>query len=519
MVNLESLGSLVVSGNPDETDAVMRALALELATSFWAGQFSVAVVGFGSELDRFEGVTSYLESTDLLRALYRRRVDSTELLRSSGHATFAHARCVDPSRRWDPLVVLCGPAVAEADVSEFLDVASDPLLGTAVVAIGERVEAQYSVRLTGDTWAASLELLGTVAFPQRIERREWDQVTSILDTAANRESVLSSEEPYVNLPIRLPTAVDEVMSVQSAPRPLQVSARPAVTEDHNGPRGSAVPAGRTFAGAAEMEQARSLAEEGAGTIDTAETRGPSGTEIVVAVLGPVEIRGAARPFARAWAEELVVYLAMHPNGASNEAWATALWPDRLMAPSSLHSTASVARRSLGQNADGGDHLPRSHGRLALARTVGTDWDRFVVLAESGRPEEWRQALELVRGRPFEGLRSSDWPILEGIAPAIEATVVDLSGRLAGTYLRQGNASGAEWAGRRGLVVSPYDERLYRMLMRAADAGGNPAGVDAVMAELLKLVAEDIEPLDAVHPSTMDLYRQLSRRRRFDPERN
>ncbi len=76
----------------------------------------------------------------------------------------------------------------------------------------------------------------------------------------------------------------------------------------------------------------------------------------VAVLGPIEIRGAQRStFTRAWAEELVVYLAMHPNGASNEAWATALWPDRLMAPSSLHSTASVARRSLGQR--GRRHRP------------------------------------------------------------------------------------------------------------------------------------------------------------------
>ncbi len=232
------------------------------------------------------------------------------------------------------------------------------------------------------------------------------------------------------------------------------------------------------------------------------------------MLGPIEIRGAARPFTRAWAEELVVYLAMHPKGVSNEVWATALWPDRLMAPSSLHSTASVARRSLGQGAGGSDHLPRSHGSLALADSVRTDWDQFVSLAASDQPEQWRRALMLVRGRPFEGLRSSDWPILEGIAPAIEAAVVDLSGRLAGFCLRQRDGTGAEWAARRGLVVSPYDERLYRMLMRAADVGGNPAGVEAVMAELLRLIADDVEPLDAVHPSTMDLYRQLSRRRRF-----
>jgi hypothetical protein len=39
-----------------------------------------------------------------------------------------------------------------------------------------------------------------------------------------------------------------------------------------------------------------------------------------------------------------------------------------------------------------------------------------------------------------------------------------------------------------------------------------------MSELLTLVADGIEPLDAVHPSTMDLYRQLSRRQRFSADR-
>jgi DNA-binding SARP family transcriptional activator len=463
-----------------------------LATSFWAGQFSVAVVGFGSELDRFDGVTSHVDPADLIRALYRRRIVGTEALRTTGYRSFAHARQVAPSERWAPLVVVCGPAVAAADVAELIDVAAAPVLGSAVVAVGERMQAQYSVRLTGGDWAASLELLGTVILPQRVEPREWEQVSSLVDTAATRASVLSSEEPYVNLPVRLPPSAGDSTSVRAAP------ARPRATA-------TLVTSGDMGNGRDAAARSESSVPDGAGGV---------GPEIVVAVLGPIEIRGAMRPFTRAWAEELVVYLAMHPKGASNEAWSTALWPDRLMAPSSLHSTASVARRSLGQSANGSDHLPRSHGRLALAPTVGTDWDSFVALAESDRPEQWHRALALVRGRPFEGLRSSDWPILEGIAPAIEAAVVDLSGRLAGSYLRQGNAGAAEWAARRGLVVSRYDERLYRMLMRAADAAGNPAGVDAVMAELLRLVADEIEPLDAVHPSTMDLYRQLSRRRRL-----
>jgi hypothetical protein len=140
----------------------------------------------------------------------------------------------------------------------------------------------------------------------------------------------------------------------------------------------------------------------------------------------------------------------------------------------------------------------------------------VSLAGSSDIEQWRSALELIRGRPFEGLRSTDWPILEGIGPAIEAAVVDLSGRLAGAYLAIDRPEDAQWAARKGLLVSPYDERLYRMLMRAADAAGHPAGVESLMGELIQLVADDIEPFDSIHPATIDLYRSLSRKKRLHP---
>ncbi len=183
------------------------------------------------------------------------------------------------------------------------------------------------------------------------------------------------------------------------------------------------------------------------------------------------VQGARMSFTRAWAQELVVYLAMHPKGVTNEAWATALWPDRLMAPSSLHSTASVARRALGQSRDGQDHLPRSHGRLCLAPTVGTDWDRFVALCEGDSPKSWRAALELVRGRPFEGLRASDWPVLEGIAPAIEATVVDVSGRLAGASLRSGDPGGCRVGGPQGSPGEP----LRRASLPHAHEGSGRGG--------------------------------------------
>jgi DNA-binding SARP family transcriptional activator len=446
MVNLESLGSMVIEGDPVECDAVIRSLALESATSHWADQFDLVVVGFGSELERFVRVTRAMDPVALVHSLCRRRLLAHQELAASGYRSFAEARGATGAERWDPLLVICGPSLDPSEAAEVVDAAADPEVGMAVVAVGPDAQGSHRLSLTGNH-RSSIELLGSVVFPQMISAEDGAGVHGLLDAAEARGSVGYSAEPYVHL-----------------------SVRPTPPPD------------------------------------------PDAGQVTVRVLGTVEIVGAARPFTRAWAQELVVYLAMHPNGASNEAWATALWPDRLMAPSSLHSTASVARRALGTTPEGIDHLPRSHGRLALSPSVVTDWQRFTHLAESEAVEDRRAALNLVRGRPFDGLRSSDWPILEGIGPAIEAAIVDVSGRLAGACLAAGDPSGAEWAARRGLMASPYDERLYRMLMRAADLAGNPAGVESVMSELVRLVADDVEPFDSVHPSTIDLYRSLTRRR-------
>jgi DNA-binding SARP family transcriptional activator len=247
--------------------------------------------------------------------------------------------------------------------------------------------------------------------------------------------------------------------------------------------------------------------------------------VEVVVLGPAEVRGISRPFARAGSLDLVVYLAMHPRGASTEAWATALWPDRLLAAPTLHSIVSEARRCLGRSAAGGDHLPRRRGTLQLAQSVTSDWERLGVLAAQADPEGWREGLSLVRGRPFDALRSPDWTILEGHAAEVEDRIVQLAIRLAEHDLGVGDGRGAERAVRRALLASPYDERLYRLLLRAADLQGNPGGVESAMAELVRLVSgvprvsgppghmlATPDAVACVHPRTADLYRALSRGR-------
>jgi DNA-binding SARP family transcriptional activator len=246
-------------------------------------------------------------------------------------------------------------------------------------------------------------------------------------------------------------------------------------------------------------------------------------QIEIDALGPVEIRGAARPFCRGAAKELVVYLAFHRQGARSDVWAAALWTDRYIAPSTLHSTASVARRALGQSANGTDHLPRGGRRLRLAETVRTDVDRFTEVIADPDPAGWGEALSLVRGRPFEGLNLADWAVLDGTQAYLESMVVDTALGMAEHLLRQGRGEDAEWAIRRGLRASPYDERLYRALLWAAEIMGNRVGMRATMAELRCLAADggsagrNAKPgtsgpaaLSLLHPKTLSLFRDLSR---------
>jgi hypothetical protein len=233
--------------------------------------------------------------------------------------------------------------------------------------------------------------------------------------------------------------------------------------------------------------------------------------VEIAVLGPIEVRGAPGSLdKRPVLTELIVYLAMHPEGASATAWQNALWPGRSVPAQSVSNRLSEARRLLGMELDGTPRLRRSAGRHRLAGII-TDWEQFCALADARRDHtSWRYALDLVRGRPFEDLQEGQWTVFEGFYGEIETAIVDCALRYGEDRLLAGDPGATTWAGQRALRASPYDERLHRLMMRAADASGNRSGVDAIYRNLRVII--DIEgDGSSVHPSTAALYEMLSGR--------
>ena len=155
------------------------------------------------------------------------------------------------------------------------------------------------------------------------------------------------------------------------------------------------------------------------------------------------------------------------------------------------------------------------GVYQLGPLVTTDLARFEArvahasrCAPSVAIETLRSALELVRGKPFEGARGYEWAFSESLIANIEAKIADAAHQLATLYLDAGNPQEAIDAAMRGLVAAPADEILYRDRMLACDLAGNPAGVESVMDELCEVV-EALEPYDELHPETLALYERIS----------
>jgi len=236
--------------------------------------------------------------------------------------------------------------------------------------------------------------------------------------------------------------------------------------------------------------------------------------IEICLLGNVQVEGAPESFRyRRRLTELVAFLAMHPEGSTSDSFATALWPERRVPVQTLANRLSETRRTLGLASDGLPRL-RKAGRRHLIADAQTDWKRFKELgAPDQDPESWRRALALVRGRPFDGLERGEWAQLEGFSAAIEASIVDVACRLGEHALAQAEAGLTHWAALQGLLASPWDERLYRLLMRAADGLGNRGGVDAALRSLALALELEGDPLLGIHPETSALYRRLTSRPR------
>ncbi len=459
LIDVESAGTLTVDGAAHQVGAFIRHVAVELATSTWADHVDVLSVGT-LELD-MAGAQRVQHFSDLDAAL-----DELDAAARNIAEALDAAQC---SR------------TLEARMAEYPDDGWIPTILVCTEPIGLDVLARVRT-ITRDGGR------GTGAVVSCDVPAVWH--ASLGDT----DLVLSPLGLHVAPALLdLPTAaaVDELVTDLAVGEPIAAAAVAPTDERSTDP-------------------------------DITEPYVDPPFEVEVRVLGPVEIVGSRVALGRRDCVELATYLALHPNGASDERLITALWPDRTPTRSTFNTAVSTTRSRLGRASDGTQHFPRNAatgGTYQLGPLVITDLARFTARVAHARrcvpsaaTETLRSAMDLVRGKPFDNPRGYEWAYSESLIAHIEATIADAAHQLAQLCLDAGDADQAIAVAIRGLVAAPGDEILYRDRMLACDLAGNPAGVETVMDELCEVV-ETLEPYDELHAETLSLYERISHRKR------
>jgi DNA-binding SARP family transcriptional activator len=176
---------------------------------------------------------------------------------------------------------------------------------------------------------------------------------------------------------------------------------------------------------------------------------------------------------RAHAQQLVAYLALHPDGATTDDLVAALWPDadHENARNRVWRAVSEARRQLG------DHVVlRSDELYLLDRgAVSIDTDEFESLLRradeslgADRERHLERALLLVRGEPLYG---SDYPWALGETRRLRATIVDRLVELGSVRLDDCRPAAALTAAEQALALDPFNEPAHRLGMNAEAALG------------------------------------------------
>ncbi|WP_333733757.1 BTAD domain-containing putative transcriptional regulator [Streptomyces sp. IBSBF 3010] len=241
---------------------------------------------------------------------------------------------------------------------------------------------------------------------------------------------------------------------------------------------------------------------------------------LVCVLGPVELRGARGSVAsnrRTLALELTAWLAFHP-GANSHQLDEVIAPSGRVTRATRNSRIGDVRKWLGTNpAAPADtfylpHMNQQPDKLYRLDGVRCDWAEFERLVhESHRTDGadaqqlLREALTLVRGRPFAGIPARRYTWAEPLCQDMVSAIVDAADDLAARCLKMGDARGALWAVARGLDAAREMECLWRHRFRALAMLGQ---FDDLASEVRELDALVLDLGTSVEEATEELLRQL-----------
>lgn len=420
-------GPIAVVGDPAAALEVVTALAVELATNTWSDALHVTGVDLPGELTDL-GLERYdAEDTvaDALPALAGRRVDALGAGVLSGRLSPGAAGA------WVPEYLVVGTTPGATDLAQLLALAAtDARAPLGIVCVGEMPGARWRLEVDA-AGSLNLRILDVEVRANRLNRTQVAGIAELLTAAPDRvderraavEHEAVLDRPGVAAPDR---PVDRAAYI-SAPVRVQVFGTPRV--------------------------------QAPGHID---------------------------PERVALATELVVFLALHPEGVHPNVLAAALWP-RGVTPEVRGATIARARDWLGIDTGGTPHLREgADGRLRLGPGAVVDWDVVRTLLATARtiddPAKERRltatALKFAAG-PVLAERPTgrySWLARVRLERSSRDLLVDAAHRLAILCWHDDDPGAAREAAFAGLWVSPTEELLWRDVLRATAAAGDVAAL-------------------------------------------
>lgn len=243
---------------------------------------------------------------------------------------------------------------------------------------------------------------------------------------------------------------------------------------------------------------------------------PPANGLRIRTLGPFELEGAsveAGSWSYARPRELLLFLLLHPKGASRAEIGGSIWPEATppQLKNSFHVTLHHLRRQLGDPA----WIVLEGDRYRLARERGLDWDaerfeagiREAVASErdgEGDLAELRSILGLYRGDLLEGGGSGRW--IEEARDRYRRLLVDGWMTLARLLERDGREDESLDAWHRVANLEELNEEAHRNLMRGWCRAGARDRAIRHFSHLSSLLREAFEA--EPEAETLELYQSL-----------
>jgi len=455
MIDLETAGVVTIDGPDDATTDYLQRLATELATSTWTDHLDLVTVG--EPLGDLSGSQRVHHFTTIEEATSHliavSKGVSAGLAAIDKPTTLASRIADDHGDGWIPTILIISKPINPETITE-LAAELTPGTGVGIITPGARIASAWHIRLDNQQLHLSPHGLNL------------DALALEPDTAAAIDQILTDltvDTPPDNNTLDLRDQHSPVVTVHE-PEPI-------------------------------IEDAH---------------------EIEFRILGSVDVIGIPPPNRRK-SLEIAVYLALHPDGVTDDRLKMVFWPDKPPSRQTFNTTMSMTRCALGTDTNNHHYLPHyaeADQRFILTTAATTDLARLETLAylaknlpESTARDHLITALEMVRGQPFDVSRGYEWAFAEGTVTRASLAVADTAHRLAQLALVAGEYQLVEWAATQGLLASPGDEALYRDRIIAAKKAGIPNGARTILDELYGVI-ETNNPYDCLQPETLTIIESL-----------